>query len=574
MSLVVGLLAFAGCHANNGNNGMDMGVGGGDDLSTGGGGTGGGGGGGGVGGTGLTGSGTPCSSNSMCPGGQVCLSLGQCACPPYQAYCNGMCIPVANDGQNCGACGVMCTGTSACYGGKCNAAGCPAGLMNCSNACVDTTTDNNHCGGCTGPTAKCDPTNPTTPTGCVGGHCVPIAGSTTGAPGMCTNGGPPINVGGGGPATCAGVIASNTFTFALCSCSNINSSGSIRTDGFDSLQGPYPSPPPPWPAGLGAGVGANGSVTDQSTLDVGGPMVCSGNASGPVDVKQDLYVGGNCSGPTCGGNAFINTGTVNFSGPGPHMTKTGVTVPPPCVYCPTTANPKPIDVAGFVMAHVSSNDNAAIGLSDTLFGAGTGPSRLDLPCGSYYLKGVSRAGATIVAHGHVALYVDAPGITGENLIFTLDPTATLDIFVNGPVTSQAIIVGSINYPALTRLYIAGSWSVSSSATMYANVYDVSSVTFSSGATIYGALYASSAGSDADLTIHYDREVVQQGLTCPPAPNPDGGGGGGCSTCKDCNNQACVGGTPSGGGTCGACTTSADCCAPLTCTNGQCVLPIQ
>jgi hypothetical protein len=557
--LAVGVLAFVGCHnSSGGDNGMDLSVGGGDDGGDDGGG-GGGGDAGGVGGTGLTGTGTSCSSSSMCPGGQVCLSIGQCACPAYQAYCNNQCIPVANNGMNCGACGVVCMAPAACYGGKCNAAGCPAGLMACNNACVDTSTDNNYCGNCT---TKCDPTNATAPTGCVGGQCVPIAGSTTGG-GMCVNGGPPIIVPGAG---CAGTIASNTFTFALCSCSSINSSGSITTDGFNSLQGPYPSPPPPWPAGLGAGVGANGNVTDQSTLDVGGPMYCSGNASGPVDVKEDLYVGGNCAGPICGGNAFIGTGNVTFSGPGPHKTTTGVTVPPPCIYCPTTANPKPIDVAGFVTAHVSSNDNATIKLSSTLFSTGTGPIRLDLPCGSFYLAGVSRTGATIVAHGHVALYIDAPGITGENVIFTLDPTATLDIFVNGPVSSQAITVGDINYPALTRLYIAGSWSVSSSATMYANVYDVSGVSFSSGATIYGALYAASAGSDADLTIHYDRQVVNQGLTCPPTSNPDAGGSK-CTTCKDCNNQAC------NGGTCGACTTDADCCAPLVCQNGTCALPI-
>jgi hypothetical protein len=38
----------------------------------------------------------------------------------------------------------------------------------------------------------------------------------------------------------------------------------------------------------------------------------------------------------------------------------------------------------------------------------------------------------------------------------------------------------------------------------------------------------------------------------------------CGTCKDCGNQACV------NGTCGSCTTNADCCAPLICQGGTCV----
>ena len=44
----------------------------------------------------------------------------------------------------------------------------------------------------------------------------------------------------------------------------------------------------------------------------------------------------------------------------------------------------------------------------------------------------------------------------------------------------------------------------------------------------------------------------------------GPAGGGCSTCLDCNNQACV------NGACGACTSSSQCCAPLVCQGGTCV----
>jgi len=42
-------------------------------------------------------------------------------------------------------------------------------------------------------------------------------------------------------------------------------------------------------------------------------------------------------------------------------------------------------------------------------------------------------------------------------------------------------------------------------------------------------------------------------------------GPGCRSCQDCRNQACI------NGACGACRTSADCCAPLVCSGGTCII---
>jgi hypothetical protein len=53
-----------------------------------------------------------------------------------------------------------------------------------------------------------------------------------------------------------------------------------------------------------------------------------------------------------------------------------------------------------------------------------------------------------------------------------------------------------------------------------------------------------------------------------ASSGGGGGQGGCQTCLDCSGQACV------AGACGACTTSAECCAPYKCQSGSCVYIIQ
>lgn len=43
---------------------------------------------------------------------------------------------------------------------------------------------------------------------------------------------------------------------------------------------------------------------------------------------------------------------------------------------------------------------------------------------------------------------------------------------------------------------------------------------------------------------------------------------GCNTCLDCGGQACK------NGNCGDCTSSADCCAPLVCSGGSCVKPVN
>jgi len=59
-----------------------------------------------------------------------------------------------------------------------------------------------------------------------------------------------------------------------------------------------------------------------------------------------------------------------------------------------------------------------------------------------------------------------------------------------------------------------------------------------------------------------------GACAPCAPGTDAGTGGpgqtSCGTCLDCKGQAC------NGGVCGSCSSSADCCAPLSCVGGSCV----
>jgi hypothetical protein len=403
---------------------------------------------------------------------------------------------------------------------------------------------------------------------------------------MCAGGGPPITViyPTGGPMVCAGNLAQTTFTWALCSCSDMALSANFNTDAFNSAQGPY------MPGGLGGGVGINGQLQSSQVTDVGGTLWCSGStatglgitASAPLTVGQDMHSGGPVTTgmSTVGTNAYINgnakggtlaiTGTL-YQSPGDTDTgvtdqslvnNTAVTVPLPCACTQADIIP----VANIVAARQTNNDNASIGLNPALFTNANPPQRLDLPCGNYYLNSLSiNAPTTIVAHGQTALYIGGDIVNSIPLSLTLDPTAQLDIFVAGTITSSANLnIGSPNYPALTRTYVgsANPLSFSAGVSLAGNLYDAAAlVKWSAQTVIYGAVFAGSFNASAGVQIHYDRQVVNVGQSCP---GPGGSGGGpSCNTCRDCNNQAC------NGGKCGACTSSAQCCAPLLCISGTC-----
>src|SRR5262249_20066333 len=128
-----------------------------------------------------------------------------------------------------------------------------------------------------------------------------------------------------------------------------------------------------------------------------------------------------------------------------------VSVVPPCDCAPQDLLP----IAAWVTAASTKNDNASIGLSPTVLSSGAGPARIDLPCGVYYMKGIGTSNpVTIAAHGNTALFIDGNVSPSSGMSFVLDPTAQFDIVINGTISSSsAMVIGSPNYPALSRTYI-------------------------------------------------------------------------------------------------------------------------
>ncbi|MBN2722652.1 MAG: hypothetical protein JXR95_01120 [Deltaproteobacteria bacterium] len=64
----------------------------------------------------------PDNGTSPCPDGTVCDS-GLCVCDTGGILCNGTCTDVSSDNNNCGSCGVVCTGDTICIDSVCESQG-------------------------------------------------------------------------------------------------------------------------------------------------------------------------------------------------------------------------------------------------------------------------------------------------------------------------------------------------------------------------------------------------------------------------------------------------------------------
>jgi hypothetical protein len=295
-----------------------------------------------------------------------------------------------------------------------------------------------------------------------------------------------------------------------------------------------------------------------------------------------------------------------------------------------------VDIAGVVASHQANNDNdflpppvdggttvqfgdggeglalddggfQNIALDPATFATGTGPASFTWPCGRYYLSGVQiTAGTTWNISGRTAILVNGDfDVSGGGITINVPAGSELDLFIAGNLSVGATSTfGSPDNASGTRIYVGGAQNIclTTPVSIYANIYaPFAQFGSTNPLTINGALFARAfvnncgGASGGNTTIHYDEDVLNAGIECVGPPDagivaPDAGfladggaidagspvdaGPQGCATCSDCNNQACNksdGGTV---GTCGACTTSADCCAPLVCTAGSCQILFQ
>jgi hypothetical protein len=131
---------------------------------------------------------SPSEANLACQSLQ--LPPAATCCPTGQTNCNGTCVDLDSDAQNCGSCGRSCNANEACSTGVC----CPGGQTSCGGTCLDLNSDPQNCGSCGN---ACNANE-----ACSAGTCCP--GGQTGCGGTCI------------PDTCTGgqVLDPSTCTCA------------------------------------------------------------------------------------------------------------------------------------------------------------------------------------------------------------------------------------------------------------------------------------------------------------------------------------------------------------------------
>ena len=410
----------------------------------------------------------------------------------------------------------------------------------------------------------------------------------------CEGTGPPAldaTTDGGIVSMCPDQLAQNAFRYALCLCSSYVSNQSLVTDAFDGTQGPYA----PSTATAGGSVGVNGDL-HPGPMTIDGSLWASDMGSDittttEIDVSGDLHAQGELHGTSLGvqGDAWMASGiqasgdvTIKGTLHVPAMQPTSVTgaftygamdmmtLP----YAPACdCNPAQfVDVAGVVRTYEDphENDDAALGISPTMLenvqpdDASPDGGTVVLPCGRIFLTRIGgNAPIHLTAQGRVALFVEGD-LSASDFVIDVPAPSELDLFVAGSVNVRGTFqVGDPSNPARARTYVGGTTvNLQSAATLAGNLYaPLANIVLGGTAptTLYGAIFAASLSSGSDLTIHYDEAILTPSSTRACATPTS------CSTCNDCNGQAC------NSLTCGSCADSSQCCAPLVCNGrGMCV----
>jgi hypothetical protein len=288
-----------------------------------------------------------------------------------------------------------------------------------------------------------------------------------------------------------------------------------------------------------------GDLVLEGVLEVGGDARIGGAISGGSDSR----IAGALSTPSCAGIP----GTLSLG----ECVEAPVVVDPPCA-CADTER-LPIDAIIDFYADPSRNDGDELGLAPDALVSPSGPTRLDLPCGHYYLERIEVSSpTTIVAHGRTALFIGGSILASAPLTLMLDPGATLDVFVRGSVEVDALHVGTPAYPRQSRVYVGGDVSVGSEADLAGLFYAPNGLfEASSSLEMYGAIFAGDYHSSSNTRIHYDLASVRTDEECPPPPPADGG-------IPDAGQYLC----PFGATRCGP--GLPDCAAQQFCVTGCCV----
>ncbi len=389
---------------------------------------------------------------------------------------------------------------------------------------------------------------------------------------------------GEGTNLCDGEFARVAFRFALCSCEELLPQSVLRVDAFDSDQGPFE------PGGAGGSFATNGRLRTPSQIDATGSAFVGGSpgldTSSTLTLGQDLYSAGPAhatAGVLIRGDAWVNgdlssrntvrvDGTyhapdgADARGSHPEAVQLGarateaVVVTPPC-----DCGEDRLDVAGHVARFSGANDNLAAGVTVGQFQDLLGEQEADLPCGRLYFDRVDIEGSlTLRLDGRTSLYIGGDLTTAGELRIELGPNAEVDVFVAGDLRlGGGFVLGDAAAPWRARLYVGGEQAFIRGTTAIGGNIAAPNATldFRSDTELFGAVAAQRVNLEGQMTIHHDLAVLRAGDNCGEPIEEERL----CKSCRECGNQACV------DGICASCITDSDCCAPLACDTGRCLL---
>lgn len=392
---------------------------------------------------------------------------------------------------------------------------------------------------------------------------------------FCAGSGSVVTIPTAGGDACIGDVTDKTFRFAVCSCTKLTWSGTLETDSFDSTNGQ---------SGESASVGANLGASSSSRYDIGGSLWTGApglSVTGSGRVARDVHTGGgfkSTAPQTVGGDLYSDSeagsyitvaGSVHVPAGTTlkDVTATGgvvnepVTIAEPCNCAEPAVDPA--HVVDFIKGKNDNETGSVVASSLTGF---SDPQTLDLPCGRYFFDEISgSATLTFKLTGRTVVAVDGKLALSGAFNFELGPDAELDLFVRGDLDfSGESTLGDVVKPARIRVYAAGTKvQLSGGTRLGGNIYAPNAKLSSSGdIEVSGSLFGNEVTFTGSTTIHYDEAILDVPGCDPPTTTTE------CNDCNDCHGAApaCI------GGSCEACVSNSDCCPPLVCNEGACVLP--
>ncbi len=238
-------------------------------------------------------------------------------------------------------------------------------------------------------------------------------------------------------------------------------------------------------------------VSGAGDLSVGGDLATKGKLSG----AGSLRVGGALR--AAEGTSFVGRESVNDE---------ATFVDPGIAPCGCDKASR-YDVAAAVAAAKEANDNAKAGLAIDA-NALVGKGKITLHEGRYYFGSATAVGKlTIEVRGAVQLYLDGDVTSvGEGQI-RLAAGATLDLFVNGKLTTVgSATFGDPSRPEAFRLYVGGENAAITFAgrdAFHGMVYaPEAEVSFAGAAEIDGAIVAKELSYAGDLVVRAARTAEQ------------------------------------------------------------------